>query len=441
MATDYTANYNLDKYTANDKPNLRDQYNAAMDKIDTQLLIANNNATLAVTKAQQAIDDVSDAVDDINAVSDAVDDINDTIAHLTDEIFVLVGDSYSEGYIPGGSRVASDGWIYKLKGLVSSTHPNVSFIDGSYNGNQMSGGLVTQTENLINSLNAAQKKKVTKILIAGGYNDARHHAGIGAFDTNFSELASFVKSNCAHADVYISFVGGTITGQTTGVYETTTSAACFVAYLWAKQTSEKYGFIFDDGSYATLIRQSWFYEDKVHPNPTGNEIIARRLFKFLYNGHGFFPALANSDPIPITPNFGGTLEADASFVANFGPDGYLRALTLDGSAATWLRINYETPRVLSFNTGSSINIVSCPIPAVAGIRVKIPVEVLVDCTKSGTRKWYHAIGIISYASNVNNLYLNSCIFDDGSPLNQVDTHHIYIMPLMTYTYPATSYPQ
>lgn len=37
MASEYTPNYNLDLYASEDKPNLRDQYNAAMGKIDTQL--------------------------------------------------------------------------------------------------------------------------------------------------------------------------------------------------------------------------------------------------------------------------------------------------------------------------------------------------------------------------------------------------------------------
>lgn len=36
MAT-YTTNYNLDKYEGSDRPNLRDQYNSAMDKIDAAL--------------------------------------------------------------------------------------------------------------------------------------------------------------------------------------------------------------------------------------------------------------------------------------------------------------------------------------------------------------------------------------------------------------------
>lgn len=37
MASEYTENYQLDLYASQDKPNLRDQYNAAMTKVDTAL--------------------------------------------------------------------------------------------------------------------------------------------------------------------------------------------------------------------------------------------------------------------------------------------------------------------------------------------------------------------------------------------------------------------
>ena len=45
MATEYTPNYNLDKYVGTDKPNLRDQYNSAMDKIDAQFVVIENDHT------------------------------------------------------------------------------------------------------------------------------------------------------------------------------------------------------------------------------------------------------------------------------------------------------------------------------------------------------------------------------------------------------------
>lgn len=66
MATDYTPNYNLDLYASADKPNLRDQYNAAMGKIDTQMKanadgITNANANVGTlqTQMQQVQDDVT----------------------------------------------------------------------------------------------------------------------------------------------------------------------------------------------------------------------------------------------------------------------------------------------------------------------------------------------------------------------------------------------
>lgn len=45
MASEYTPNYNLDKYVGTDKPNLRDQYNSAMDKIDAQFVGIENDHT------------------------------------------------------------------------------------------------------------------------------------------------------------------------------------------------------------------------------------------------------------------------------------------------------------------------------------------------------------------------------------------------------------
>lgn len=57
MATEYTPNYNLDLYASADKPNLRDQYNAAMGKIDTRMKenadgITNANANVGTLQTQ-----------------------------------------------------------------------------------------------------------------------------------------------------------------------------------------------------------------------------------------------------------------------------------------------------------------------------------------------------------------------------------------------------
>lgn len=61
MASEYTPNYNLDLYTDNDKPNLRDQYNGAITKIDAQLHEFSNNMVIVTDAANQARDKASTA--------------------------------------------------------------------------------------------------------------------------------------------------------------------------------------------------------------------------------------------------------------------------------------------------------------------------------------------------------------------------------------------
>lgn len=76
MAT-YSTNYKLDKYAGTDKPNLRDQYNSAIDKIDAQMKTNANAAATAATAASNA----SAKVDNIE--SELAQSISDTADSIT----------------------------------------------------------------------------------------------------------------------------------------------------------------------------------------------------------------------------------------------------------------------------------------------------------------------------------------------------------------------
>lgn len=54
--TDYTTNFNLEKYQTGDAANLNDQYNVSMDIIDANLYKINSNANTAGGKATQALE-------------------------------------------------------------------------------------------------------------------------------------------------------------------------------------------------------------------------------------------------------------------------------------------------------------------------------------------------------------------------------------------------
>lgn len=69
MATEYTPNYNLDLYGSADSANLRDQYNAAMGKIDGELLNLNNSDITfnnLIANINREIETINNSVDQAN---------------------------------------------------------------------------------------------------------------------------------------------------------------------------------------------------------------------------------------------------------------------------------------------------------------------------------------------------------------------------------------
>ena len=66
--TDYTTNFNLEKYQTGDPANLNDQYNASMDIIDANLYKINTNANTASGKATQALETAQNNTKNLTAL-------------------------------------------------------------------------------------------------------------------------------------------------------------------------------------------------------------------------------------------------------------------------------------------------------------------------------------------------------------------------------------
>lgn len=82
MATEYTPNYNLDLYAGTDKPNLRDQYNAAMGKIDTQMKANANGVTNANANMIAMQTQVTQNKENISALESTVETHGTQIANV-----------------------------------------------------------------------------------------------------------------------------------------------------------------------------------------------------------------------------------------------------------------------------------------------------------------------------------------------------------------------
>ena len=66
--TDYTTNFNLEKYQTGDAANLNDQYNTSMDVIDDNLYKINTNANTAGGKATQALETAQNNTKNLTAL-------------------------------------------------------------------------------------------------------------------------------------------------------------------------------------------------------------------------------------------------------------------------------------------------------------------------------------------------------------------------------------
>lgn len=220
--TDYTTNFNLEKYQTGDAANLTDQYNASMDIIDDNLYKINTNANTAGGKATQALETAQNnnknltalgvtdtktatqlknkidttattasnaltlaqtnktTVTAINAnltalhansVSDAtnlyntVQKINDIYSNIelkrkTYTNIAIIGDSISYG--TGASSLAM-AWANQFKSYIgANTVQNMS---------QNNAGYVNEPTFLSQLKAVNNKTEITHIIIAGGAND------------------------------------------------------------------------------------------------------------------------------------------------------------------------------------------------------------------------------------------------------------------------------
>lgn len=134
MATEYTPNYNLDLYASADKPNLRDQYNAAMGKVDAQMKKTADDATNANANVLTMQSQVSKNKEDIAALESTVEtyDVQITGAlKKADDALSLV--QANETDIAGAKAdvTALTGRVSAVEGVASKNKADVSALNAN----------------------------------------------------------------------------------------------------------------------------------------------------------------------------------------------------------------------------------------------------------------------------------------------------------------------
>ena len=135
MASEYTTNYQLDLYVGEDRPNLCDQYNSAMRKLDsviynqtgqgTQALVVANQA---LSLAQEASDDADTALSSIGTVEDSVESLETTVQANTSAIAQTATDLTAETT----ARIAADTRLENMITGFSAAKNSIGIIGDSF---------------------------------------------------------------------------------------------------------------------------------------------------------------------------------------------------------------------------------------------------------------------------------------------------------------------
>ena len=328
--TDYTTNFNLEKYQAGDAANLTDQYNASMSIIDDNLYKINTNANTAGGKATQALETaqnnkknlaalgitdtvtaaaIKNKIDNtaetaqnnksnlnalgINSVDDAtalknkisknsqdisknsqnISAINATISNYkyNSGYMVTFGDSYAD------STTSQNTWPYWLHQYI----PTLTLKNYAVSG----AGFNVDTRTFINQINTAytdgtlDKNQVKLAVLAGGRNDILNY---DAAKTKIQECVNRLITIFPNARILIvpmlydaryidgdgrSKLAGLTYGAETITTHTPNAETLKFAYLWLKGETNAIG------------------SDKIHPNQLGAQTIAKYIYDGAYDNY------------------------------------------------------------------------------------------------------------------------------------------------------------
>ena len=196
MATEYTPNYNLDLYASADKPNLRDQYNTAMGKIDTQMKksaddVTNANANVLtlqtqMTEAQKDIAGLESTVKthgtQITAVQKTANDalsLATAVQKTANDALSLAQTNESEIETTQGTVTSLTSRVVAVEGTANKNKTDIASIDTRVG---VAEGNITEAQKDIDGLQTAVDGKAPT-----NHASAANTYGQGS-STNFGHL-------------------------------------------------------------------------------------------------------------------------------------------------------------------------------------------------------------------------------------------------------------
>lgn len=407
--TDYTTNFNLEKYQTGDAANLNDQYNASMDIIDDNLYKINTNANTAGSKATQAletaqnntknltalgvtdtasatalknkidtttetaqnnksnlnalgansVDDATNLKNKINKNTQDISKNSQDISKNTQDISVInttiSNYKYNSGYMVtfgdsyADSTTSQNTWPYWLHQYI----PTLTLKNYAVSG----AGFNVDTRTFINQINTANtdttldKNKVKLAVLAGGRNDILDYNNA---KTKIQECVNRMITIFPNARIIIApmlYDAGFIDANGRAKLAGLTNGAETITTHTPNTETLKFAYLWLKGETSSIG------SDKIHPNQLGAQTIAKYIYDGAYDNYK--PRQAMIDTVFgdakgfITLQNGIVTYDIAGTVPNIGEG---NGRDLPGWAATWHNVwvwgvsagSTTTPRLYQF---------------------------------------------------------------------------------------------
>lgn len=321
MAT-YTTHFNLDKYEGTDRPNLRDQYNSAMDKIDTELYEQGTDVAAAtaavgslgtrVTSAETAITDEETARQSAdNRLQEEIDAISVTVPTKV----IVLGDSFTDW---------TGTWVTTLAQKIGRTVQSYARGGAGF----VTGGLNSIGQQLSAAIAAEDMTEVSDIIVYAGVNDFTDaHASVSAMGSAFSSFYNLYETIATpRPKLHMCFgnIGLAQQSAYNGYY------AWYNSCMDILRESGHAGLV-ESVPYWHMNRTSCFGTDNLHPNTKGMGVIASYMSQVL---DGTYSGVHTKASYPIV--HGGTTLTGRTYISL--DDGVLTVSPELGSAITWNNI-------------------------------------------------------------------------------------------------------
>ena len=407
--TNYTTNFNLEKYQTGDAANLNDQYNASMDIIDDNMYKINTNATTAGGKATQAletaqnnnknlaalgitdtatatalknkidttaetaqnnksnlnalginnVDDATNLKNKINKNSQDISKNTQDISKNTQDISTInttiSNYKYNSGYMVtfgdsyADSTTPQNTWPYWLHQYI----PTLTLKNYAVSG----AGFNVDTRTFINQINTANtdstldKSKVKLAVLAGGRNDILNYNNA---KTKIQECVNQMITIFPNARILIApmlYDAGFIDANGREKLAGLTNGAETITTHTPNTETLKFAYLWLKGETNSIG------SDKIHPNQLGAQTIAKYIYDGAYDNYK--PRQAMIDTVFgdakgfITLQNGIVTYDIAGTVPNIGEG---NGRDLPGWAATWHNVwvwgvsagSTTTPRLYQF---------------------------------------------------------------------------------------------